>query len=174
MLRDIAQILLGATLIALASQCSMELNLGAIDQYIPITGQTLAVITLSMILAKYNAVLAVIIYLLAGGLGLPVFADGEAGWSHLAGATAGYLWSFILVAWLLDRHDFAESSYKELLLIQLLATILILALGWFRLSFVVEEAYTKGVEPFLIGGVLKSLVGALLVWIYYRMVRVKR
>lgn len=44
------------------------------------------------------ALLSVVIYLLAAGLGAPVFADGETGWSWFVGATGGYLFGFLLVA----------------------------------------------------------------------------
>jgi len=165
--RDTLEIILGALVIALASQISFEVNLGALSEFVPITGQTFAVITVAMLVRKWNAVLAVILYLFAGGLGLPVFADGASGWGHLSGATAGYLWSFLLVSWLLDRHDFHNASYRELLLLQLLASTLILMLGWFRLTFITEEAYANGVHPFLIGAVIKSMLGALVVWIFF-------
>lgn len=47
--------------------------------------------------ARWSLV-SVATYLIAGGLGAPVFADGESGWAWFAGATAGYLFGFLLVA----------------------------------------------------------------------------
>lgn len=38
------------------------------------------------------------IYLLAGAIGIPVFAEGSAGWHHLIGNTAGYLFGFVAVS----------------------------------------------------------------------------
>ncbi len=42
--------------------------------------------------------LSVLIYLVAGGLGAPVYAGGESGFHHLIGATGGYLVGYIFVA----------------------------------------------------------------------------
>ncbi len=44
------------------------------------------------------AALSVVLYLAAAGLGAPVFADGESGWHHFVGATAGYLFGFVAVS----------------------------------------------------------------------------
>ena len=38
-----------------------------------------------------EAVLATVLYLLLGAIGLPVFAGGHGGFESLLGATAGYL-----------------------------------------------------------------------------------
>ncbi len=48
--------------------------------------------------------LSVAIYLAAAALGAPVFADGESGFRHLIGATAGYLWGFIVVSMLVSWY----------------------------------------------------------------------
>jgi biotin transport system substrate-specific component len=61
-----------------------------------------------------QALASVVIYLAAGGLGAPVFAGGESGWSHFVGATGGYLFAFLtvppLVALYLRRRRAALSD----------------------------------------------------------------
>lgn len=47
---------------------------------------------------------SVLMYLAAAALGAPVFAGGEAGWRHLVGSTAGYLWGFVGAAWLVGWY----------------------------------------------------------------------
>jgi biotin transport system substrate-specific component len=49
-------------------------------------------------------VLSVLIYLVAGGLGAHVFAQGANGWEHFIGATAGYLFGFPVVAYLVGKY----------------------------------------------------------------------
>lgn len=44
------------------------------------------------------AALSVVIYLMAAGLGMPIFAEGESGFHHFIGNTAGYLFGFIAVS----------------------------------------------------------------------------
>jgi biotin transporter BioY len=45
---------------------------------------------------------SVAIYLLAAGLGAPVFADGESGWSWFVGSTAGYLVGYFVMAFVIS------------------------------------------------------------------------
>ncbi len=47
---------------------------------------------------------SVLLYLVAAGLGLPVFADGESGWSWFVGSTAGYLFGFFLTSLLVSFY----------------------------------------------------------------------
>lgn len=50
------------------------------------------------------AVLSVVLYLLAGAAGAPIFADRSSGWEHLWGPTAGYLFGFVLASALVSRY----------------------------------------------------------------------
>jgi biotin transporter BioY len=50
------------------------------------------------------AAASVVLYLLAGALGAPIFADGASGWRVFVGATAGYLFGFILVSALVGAY----------------------------------------------------------------------
>ena len=65
---------------------------------VPITLQSLAVILAGAVLGPWRGGLVVLVYLLLGGLGVPVFAGGAAGWQTFAAPSAGYLLSFPLVA----------------------------------------------------------------------------
>ena len=70
----------------------------------PITLQTFALfLTLELLGGKYGSVVC-LIYLLLGGMGLPVFSGFRGGLGMLLGTTGGYLWGFLLCAllyWLL-------------------------------------------------------------------------
>jgi len=50
------------------------------------------------------SLLSVAIYLIAGGLGAQIFAEGASGWSHFGGHTAGYLLGFLLVSPLVSAY----------------------------------------------------------------------
>jgi len=65
---------------------------------VPITLQTLAVMLTGLVLGPVRAGLAVLLYLLLGFVGLPVFSRGQSGLQVLSGPTAGYLVSFLLAA----------------------------------------------------------------------------
>ncbi len=65
---------------------------------VPISLGLFAVLLTVVVLEPVDATIAVTIYLLLGAFGLPVFAGGTGGFTKLAGATGGYLWSYIFVA----------------------------------------------------------------------------
>lgn len=73
---------------------------------ISFTLQTLAVfLTLGLLGGKWGSA-AILIYLLLGAVGIPVFSGFQGGIGILAGVTGGYLWGFLaagLTYWLLER-----------------------------------------------------------------------
>ena len=85
-------IALGAALIAALSPFTIPLG------PIPITLQTLAIGLIASIYRPKEATLSVVIYLLLGAIGLPVFAGGHGGIASFYGPTAGFLLFFPLRA----------------------------------------------------------------------------
>lgn len=65
---------------------------------VPITLQTVAIALSGALLGPVRGFLAVALYLLLGGIGLPVFADHTSGFAKFAGISGGYLVSFPLMA----------------------------------------------------------------------------
>ena len=65
---------------------------------LPITLQSLLVVLFPLMFGVRVGVIFVCAYLLAGGLGAPVFAGNESGWDHFLGATGGFLLSFPIAA----------------------------------------------------------------------------
>ena len=70
---------------------------------VPMTLQTLAVLGLAAALGRRLGVAAVVLYLMEGALGLPVFAgtpEKGIGLAYMAGPTGGYLAGFVLAAFI--------------------------------------------------------------------------
>lgn len=65
---------------------------------IPITLQVLGVFLAGIYLGPLWGGVAMVLYLLTGAIGLPVFAGGSAGIGPLFGQTGGYLWSYPVAA----------------------------------------------------------------------------
>ncbi len=87
--------------------------MGAISFPLPWTPVPFSMMPLGLLVAgAYQrpgwAALSVAIYLIAGGLGAPVYADGSSGFHHLIGATGGYLLGYVLVSalvgWYVSRR----------------------------------------------------------------------
>lgn len=131
---------------------------------VPVTGQSFAVILVGGLLGSWRGGLALVAYLVLGAAGLPLFAHGESGFGHLTGATGGYLLAFpvgaALAGWLVERGW--DRRFLLALTACFLATVVLLLLGWGRLSFLLgpAEAFSAGVAPFLLGGLLKAVLAA--------------
>ncbi|MBQ3103362.1 MAG: biotin transporter BioY [Oscillospiraceae bacterium] len=65
---------------------------------IPVSLASLAVMLAGVILPPAQAVAAVGTYLFCGAIGLPVFSGAQGGLSVFLGPTGGYLWGYLLCA----------------------------------------------------------------------------
>jgi len=158
----VGEVAAGATLVALAARVSVPVPASPTPQSL----QTLAVVLTGGWLGPARAGMAIAVYLALGASGLPVFADGAAGWRHLTDPTAGYLYGFLLGALVMGerRGGLAPREFALTFARAGLAHVLVLGAGWLRLGALVgyETAFDSGVRPFLLGAVWKSLITAVL------------
>ncbi|MDO5498275.1 MAG: biotin transporter BioY [Propionibacteriaceae bacterium] len=91
---DIALVAVFAALVAVLSLAPAVTIAGPV----PITLQTLGVALAGLALGPLRGFLAVLLYLVVGFAGLPVFAGGAAGLAVLGKPSAGYLLSFPIAA----------------------------------------------------------------------------
>lgn len=82
---------LGAALMAICAWIS-------IPTAVPFTLQTFAVFLVTGLLGLKCGTLSVLVYMLLGAVGLPVFTGFRGGFSALVGTTGGYLLGFIFIA----------------------------------------------------------------------------
>lgn len=145
---------------ALAAQIAIHIG------PIPITGQSFAVTLTGALLGSRLGAAALIAYLLEGAVGLPFFAGGTGGLVVLLGPTAGYLVSFPAAAYITGA--FAEQGWDKRFLTAALSmaigSILILLAGWGWLMVLLHAtpaaAFTIGVQPFIIGDIIKVIAAA--------------
>ena len=129
---------------------------------VPIVLQNLFVLLAGLLLGSRWAAISVAIYLLAGACGLPVFAGGSAGIGRLIGPTGGYLFGFLVAAFLVG---FVSERAKGRRLVEVLAmvaaSLLVYAIGvpWLKVvtGLSMTKALAVGMYPFLIGDVLKII-----------------
>ena len=113
---------------------------------------------------------AMALYLVEGALGLPVFAGTPAhgiGIPYMMGPTGGYLLGYVPAAFAIGffAERGAARSVPQLLGAMTLGHAILFATGFAWLAHLIgaEAAWTGGVLPFIIGTVVKTLLGALLV-----------
>ena len=143
---------------------------------VPITLQTLVVTLVGALLGWRLGATTVVVWLVLGAFGLPVLAGGTSGMSRFSGATAGYLFAFPIAAALCGA--LVAKGWNGLrpglaFLNMVLSTAVCLVLGgaWLAANIGLERAIVNGVTPFLMGGLIKSAVGALILFLIAKATR---
>lgn len=149
--KEIVIVGLGAALMGVFSQLSIPIPT------VPLTLQVFGAIILAVILESKLATLAMIVYTLIGGIGIPVFANFSRGFNVIVGPTGGYILGFILLAYIVGKV--AEQKNKSILIIgTYVGLILQYMIGTLQLKMVLNmsfgEAMIAGVYPFI----LKDLI----------------
>lgn len=128
---------------------------------VPVTLQVLVVFLAGILLGPVWGGSSMVLYLVAGAAGVPVFAGGSAGVGVLLGNTGGYLWSYPVAAAAiglvahggLELRDPESVSPVRLVGAMVLGTVIVYAAGIAGLMLVVElgpvEAFMAGAAAFL-------------------------
>lgn len=132
---------------------------------VPVTMQSLAVLVIGMSFGLRLGTATLALYLAEGAVGLPVFASG-AGLAYLAGPTAGYLIGFVaaaaVVGWLAERGW--DRNIWLSMMAMTLGTVILMGSGvaWLATLIGFQQALASGFTPFIAGGILKIVLGALM------------
>lgn len=163
---QIAGVVLGAALVALGGRIVWTLPGGLT----PISMQTLALLIVAFAAGPLAATGAVVLYLTAAAVGLPVLANGASGVDVLLGVSGGYFIGFLLapvVAVAVATGGKGAMRVVRVLTGGLLAHALILLAG---VSWIVlrghatrQAAIDTALLPFLLPALIKSV--ALALWV---------
>jgi biotin transport system substrate-specific component len=130
---------------------------------VPIVLQNFFVLLSGLLLGRRWGLISVGVYLIAGAVGLPVFAGGSGGVGRLIGPTGGYLVGFLPAVFIIGL--IAERKGNQVLLdivAMLCGTALIYLLGvtWLKVitGMTASKALMVGMYPFLPGDALKIAV----------------
>lgn len=130
---------------------------------VPITLQTLFVLLSGAMLGPSYGALAMIIYLLLGAIGLPVFSGGSSGLGALLGPTGGFLFSFPIAAFVIGRLS-STKKITGLLFAMLIGTLIIYIMGAIQGTIVthlsLSAIFVGWILPFIIGDAIKLLLAA--------------
>ena len=79
---------------------------------VPVTLQIFFIVLTGAVLGPRMGALSVVIWILLGIFGLPVFAGGKAGPMVLLGPTGGYLPGFVICAWIIGIMTQSQTSSR--------------------------------------------------------------
>lgn len=162
---DIVYIALGAALMAICAWIS-------IPAAVPFTLQTFAVFAVLGLLGGKRGTASIIVYVLLGAVGLPVFAGFKGGFGALLGNTGGYIIGFIFsgLCYMLVIK-FLGKKTGAMFLAMLLGLIVCYAFGtaWFMLLYMKANGpvtllttLTWCVIPFILPDVVKIMIALFL------------
>ncbi|MCS7144728.1 MAG: biotin transporter BioY [Archaeoglobaceae archaeon] len=134
---------------------------------VPITMQTFAVFLSALVLGKHWGGISQVLYVSLGFAGIPWFAGFKGGIAILSGPTLGYLFGFIIAAFLVghlvDRYIGARYFLTLLPILMFANFVIIYGLGLLWLSWMFPntgffELLMMGAIPFIPGDLTKILM----------------
>jgi biotin transport system substrate-specific component len=159
LVRSIALVIGGAVFVGLTAQVAIPLPFTPV----PLTLQTFSVLLVGAALGSVRGAASMALYLLAGVVGVPWFANQQSGWAF---ASFGYIVGFVAAAWLVGRlaERGADRRVVPTIGMMALGNVVIYVFGVAGLMLLADlplsTALAKGVVPFLIGDVIKILLAA--------------
>lgn len=137
---------------------------------VPITLQTFAIVCDCAFLGAKKGFLAVLVYVLLGLVGLPVFHNFQGGAGVLFGSTGGFILGFLLFPLIIGvGYNKSKNNVKNLFVMSVLATIIDYCFGtlWFCLVYAsnqsLKTAVLTCVVPFILPDVIKIFAACITV-----------
>ncbi|MED0677456.1 biotin transporter BioY [Aneurinibacillus thermoaerophilus] len=134
---------------------------------VPFTMQNFAVALTVVILGRRYGTLAILLYILVGAIGAPVFAKFNAGLPVLVGPTGGYLIGYIVSAFVMGTMiDRGKLTFMKAFIVNIVGLAIIHVAGVIQLKLVGSMTWDKAIGiditfilPDLIKIILASYIG---------------
>lgn len=161
--RNLVLVVGGAAFVGLSAQIFFYLPW---NPAVPVTLQTFAVVLSAAALGSVRGVLSMLLYAVAGVVGVPWFAEGSSGYTA---PSFGYIIGFIVAAFVVGRiaEHGATRTFARSVGLMILGNVIIYAIGatWLKYNlgipwFGADSAWAYGVRDFIVGDALKILAAA--------------
>lgn len=153
--KDLTRIALSVAFLSVCSIVKIPITI------IPVTLQTFGLLVVCGILGR-KAVIAVIVYILLGIIGIPVFSGFGSGIGVILGPTGGFIIGFIpmslFVGNFYDREKSMYYNFGVMLIGSIILYVVGVAIFCYNVNMSVKEALPIVMYPFVIGDLLKIIV----------------
>lgn len=121
---------------------------------VPITAQPLAIMLIGLLLPPKYAVATVLAWVLAGGIGLPFFANFKSGFGVLFGPTGGYIYGYIIGVFLMSLIAGRDFNWVRSVLGCVVGMVFVYVFGAVQLMVLMDlpgfgAAFVVGGIPYL-------------------------
>ena len=157
LIRNVFLIILGTFLLTISAKIKIPFY------PVPMTMQTFIVLILGISLGSKLGSLTVLVYLVEGIFGLPVFSNSPEkgiGIAYFTGPTMGYLIGFIVAAFIAGKINLKMNIFKIIQVI-LISITSIYFLGMLWLGYIIgwdKPIFELGAKPFLLAELFKIIL----------------
>ena len=142
----------------------------SIPSIVPFTLQTFMIFIIAYTLKLKSALCVVVIYLVLGIIGVPVFSSFNSGLSYFLGSTGGFLLGFIPMVVIINvlsiknNNETKVKNYIYQVLISLLGLIICYIMGLVWFMFIYKAPYTLSkalfavIIPFIVPDIIKMVI----------------
>jgi len=166
--KDLALVALFPALLAATAWITIPIGIGA-----PITLQTLFVMLSGLLLGHRRGTYSVVVYVVLGLIGLPIFSGMQGGFGVIMGPTFGFILSFILMAFFIGKMKSVKIINNEkirIFTILVLSNVIVYMFGgaYMMIYLNLDLASTGAIlSVYFLGDFVKILV-ALYVYVLIR------
>lgn len=159
-------------LLLLIASAYISVTLPISEKEIPFSAQSLIVFYIAGVCRARNTIAILGAYLFLGILGLPVFAEGTAGWAKVLGPSGGFLYGFVVSGWVISSfmqrfvYSARPKRIDKIIGIMLIGTFVLFGFGLSHLAYAFGwgKALEYGLYPFWMMGLVKAIMASLLVF----------
>ncbi len=155
-------------LLCLIASAYVSVTLPISEKGIPFTAQSLAVFVIAGTVRPRDFLIIIATYLLLGIAGLPVFADGSAGWEKIIGGSGGFLYGFLFSGLVISYmiNGVGKSSLWLIMFTMLISTLVlfVFGLGHLFVKYGAAKAIEYGLVPFWKMALVKAVLAGIVVF----------
>lgn len=132
-----------------------------------ITAQTIVINLIGLILKPKKSVITILVFLLIGSIGIPVFSGGRAGIGTLVGPSGGYFLGFVISVFAISTLRGNKVDFKRYLFLTIvigMPIIYFFAAMWMSYynGATIIETIKISVLPFIVGDIIKGFIASII------------
>lgn len=162
-IRDITRIALMVAMLSITAYISFPIPFTPIL----ITAQTVVINLIGLTLNPKKSVTTILVFLLIGTIGIPVFSGGRAGIGILVGPSGGYFLGFVIAVFAMSYLRGNKIDFKRYLFLTIVVgtpIIYFFAAMWMSYynGSTIIDTIKIAILPFIVGDIIKGFIASII------------